>query len=254
MWQDRLQGQYNLRQYEWFIHRVTTTPNIFHSLVRNLLPRRRRQHRCKTKGFQESTPQNDRRHTRHPVLVQTAALQPPEKIHLKSLIPSLSPKSQVHRHYINPQSVHLHHQHPTNQPFSSFPLILELHDTPPSPHLPPPSAPSHITLTRTDIPSPIDHCTRFSLPTPIFSIVSDRRGGRTAWSSTVTISGHHVIQARFWYDGQYVNNAKEDAAEVALQQLMMGGGAAANGRGAAAGAGMAGRGEGSVWRGAAVGL
>ena len=29
-----------------------------------------------------------------------------------------------------------------------------------------------------------------------------------------------MVNARFWYDGQYVNNAKEDAAEVALQQLM----------------------------------
>ncbi|KAL8748399.1 MAG: hypothetical protein Q9184_007332, partial [Pyrenodesmia sp. 2 TL-2023] len=78
-----------------------------------------------------------------------------------------------------------------------------------------------------------EHCARFALSAPIFSIVSDRRGGRTAWSSTVTISGQHVIQARFWYDGQYVNNAKEDAAEVALQQLMMGGAAvaAAGGRG-----------------------
>ncbi|MCJ1227602.1 hypothetical protein MMC12_004258 [Toensbergia leucococca] len=53
---------------------------------------------------------------------------------------------------------------------------------------------------------------------PVFNIVSDRRGGRTAWSSTVTISGHHIA-ARYWYDGQYVNNAKEDAAEVALQHL-----------------------------------
>lgn len=35
----------------------------------------------------------------------------------------------------------------------------------------------------------------------------------------MTISGHHIIAARYWYDGQYVNNAKEDAAEVALQQL-----------------------------------
>jgi len=34
----------------------------------------------------------------------------------------------------------------------------------------------------------------------------------------VTIEGQHIA-ARFWYDGQYVNNAKEDAAEVALQQL-----------------------------------
>lgn len=27
------------------------------------------------------------------------------------------------------------------------------------------------------------------------------------------------IPARFWYDGQYVNNAREDAAEKALQLL-----------------------------------
>lgn len=29
--------------------------------------------------------------------------------------------------------------------------------------------------------------------------------------------GAQTIQARFWYDGQYVNNAREDAAERALQ-------------------------------------
>ncbi|KAL8893192.1 MAG: hypothetical protein Q9192_005509 [Flavoplaca navasiana] len=76
-----------------------------------------------------------------------------------------------------------------------------------------------------------DHCRTFALPNPVFSIVSDRRGGRTAWSSTVTIS-NQVIRARFWYDGQYVNNAKEDAAEVALQSLMaVGGGRGGEGRG-----------------------
>jgi hypothetical protein len=43
-------------------------------------------------------------------------------------------------------------------------------------------------------------------------------GGRTAWSATVTISGQNVA-ARYWYDGQFINNAKEDAAEVALMRL-----------------------------------
>lgn len=43
-------------------------------------------------------------------------------------------------------------------------------------------------------------------------------GGRTAWSSVVTIEGQQ-IQARYWYDGKNVNNAKEDAAEVALQHM-----------------------------------
>jgi hypothetical protein len=32
-------------------------------------------------------------------------------------------------------------------------------------------------------------------------------------------SSPQTVQARFWYDGQYVNNAREDAAEVALRVL-----------------------------------
>lgn len=44
-------------------------------------------------------------------------------------------------------------------------------------------------------------------------------GGRTAWSSRVTISGQ-ILAARFWYDGKNLNNAKEDAAEVALGWIM----------------------------------
>ena len=43
-------------------------------------------------------------------------------------------------------------------------------------------------------------------------------GGRTAWSATVTIQGQNMA-ARFWYDGQYLNNAKEDAAEVACTKI-----------------------------------
>lgn len=50
-------------------------------------------------------------------------------------------------------------------------------------------------------------------------ITNSLTGGRTAWSSTVTINQTN-ISARYWYDGQYVNNAKEDAAEVALQHLL----------------------------------
>ena len=43
-------------------------------------------------------------------------------------------------------------------------------------------------------------------------------GGRTAWSATVTIQGQNIA-ARMWYDGQYLNNAKEDAAEVACTKI-----------------------------------
>jgi len=61
-------------------------------------------------------------------------------------------------------------------------------------------------------------CRKHRLPTPVFNIVSDRRGGRTAWSATVTIQGQNVA-ARYWYDGQFLNNAKEDAAEVACTKI-----------------------------------
>ncbi|KAJ6104306.1 hypothetical protein N7523_010626 [Penicillium sp. IBT 18751x] len=63
-----------------------------------------------------------------------------------------------------------------------------------------------------------DHCNMVKIAAPTFSIVSDRRGGRTAWSSTVIVQGQS-FSARYWYDGQYINNAKEDAAEVALGAL-----------------------------------
>ena len=35
----------------------------------------------------------------------------------------------------------------------------------------------------------------------------------------MTLNGSRTIQARYWYDGAYVNNAKEDAAEMALRTL-----------------------------------
>ena len=43
-------------------------------------------------------------------------------------------------------------------------------------------------------------------------------GGRTAWSSTVLINGQEY-SARYWYAGDHANNAREDAAEVALQRM-----------------------------------
>ena len=48
--------------------------------------------------------------------------------------------------------------------------------------------------------------------------LTDLSTGRTAWSATVTIQGNNVA-ARYWYDGQFINNAKEDAAEVAMMRL-----------------------------------
>ncbi|KAL2262869.1 hypothetical protein VTK26DRAFT_9195 [Humicola hyalothermophila] len=63
-----------------------------------------------------------------------------------------------------------------------------------------------------------DACREWNIPAPVFHIYSDQRGGRTAWSSAVTVFGKS-LQARFWYDGKYINNAKEDAAEVALKRM-----------------------------------
>ncbi len=95
-------------------------------------------------------------------------------------------------------------------------------------------------------------CRGFDIDGPVFQIVSDRRGkswasafspsassylaqsfvvvaddvcllcgalgGRTAWSSGVTVRGCS-FSARFWYDDRNLSNAKEDAAEMALNWL-----------------------------------
>ncbi|EEQ29476.1 conserved hypothetical protein [Microsporum canis CBS 113480] len=63
-----------------------------------------------------------------------------------------------------------------------------------------------------------EHCRQSKLQAPVFNLVSDRRGGRTAWSSSVSIQGSS-FSARYFYAGEYINNAKEDAAEVAFTQL-----------------------------------
>ncbi|KAH8666328.1 hypothetical protein BX600DRAFT_269703 [Xylariales sp. PMI_506] len=60
-----------------------------------------------------------------------------------------------------------------------------------------------------------EFCREYGYANPTFQLVSDRRGGRTAWSSIVTVCNQR-IEARYWYDGKNTNNAKEDAAEAAL--------------------------------------
>ncbi|KAF2013040.1 hypothetical protein BU24DRAFT_351435 [Aaosphaeria arxii CBS 175.79] len=63
-----------------------------------------------------------------------------------------------------------------------------------------------------------DHCTIRGIGDPSWQEISDRRGGRTAWSSVCQINGSQY-QARFWYDGTFADQAREDAAEVALRAL-----------------------------------
>ena len=81
-------------------------------------------------------------------------------------------------------------------------------------------------------------------------------GGRTAWSATVNVASlQQRFSARFWYDGQYVNNAKEDAAEVALKwyQNAPAGASSTGGAGPSSGAAGGASGNGLQLRGGAAG-
>jgi hypothetical protein len=54
-----------------------------------------------------------------------------------------------------------------------------------------------------------------------FQVYSDRRGGRTAWSAKIIVDGCE-FKARYWYDGNFINNAYEDVAEVVVKILELG--------------------------------
>ena len=68
-------------------------------------------------------------------------------------------------------------------------------------------------------------CQCRGLRPPIFTIQSECRSGQVAWSSTCTIlSGwaptvRRTFHSRHCYSDRYADNAKEDAAEVALWAL-----------------------------------
>ena len=61
-------------------------------------------------------------------------------------------------------------------------------------------------------------CRARRLSPPQYTMLSDRRGGRTAWSCQLILLSK-VILARFWYDGTNSLSAVEDAAQQALQFL-----------------------------------
>ncbi|KAL4733443.1 hypothetical protein BDV11DRAFT_83565 [Aspergillus similis] len=62
------------------------------------------------------------------------------------------------------------------------------------------------------------YCKKVGFENPVYNTFSDRRGGRTAWSCQVTVNNQTYV-ARYWFDGNYIPNAMEDAAEVALKAL-----------------------------------
>ncbi|KAF2999861.1 hypothetical protein E8E13_007861 [Curvularia kusanoi] len=63
-----------------------------------------------------------------------------------------------------------------------------------------------------------EHCQEKHLGEIMYQDVSDRRGGRTAWSTIAIVNGMHY-PAQFFYDGTRMAQAKEDAAEQALRVL-----------------------------------
>jgi hypothetical protein len=52
----------------------------------------------------------------------------------------------------------------------------------------------------------------------VWPCTDGRTGGRTAWSTIALVNGTPYA-ARFWYDGSFMDQAKEDAAEMALRNL-----------------------------------
>jgi hypothetical protein len=66
-------------------------------------------------------------------------------------------------------------------------------------------------------------CKQLGISEPSYQEFSDPRGGRTAWTVVVTILIPPKLsaRARFYYDVAYINNAKEDAAELAMQHLQV---------------------------------
>ena len=63
-----------------------------------------------------------------------------------------------------------------------------------------------------------DFCDSQHIAPPNYNFHSDRRGRRTAWSCSVSV-GDQKFSARYWYDGQYFETAREDAADEALLRL-----------------------------------
>ncbi|KAF2752629.1 hypothetical protein EJ05DRAFT_270804 [Pseudovirgaria hyperparasitica] len=61
-------------------------------------------------------------------------------------------------------------------------------------------------------------CFNWGLPSPRWYRCSEQRGRRTAWSSLVGI-GRFAFSCRFWFDVNYIKNADDDAAELALGYL-----------------------------------
>ncbi|KAI4618427.1 hypothetical protein J4E80_005025 [Alternaria sp. BMP 0032] len=63
-----------------------------------------------------------------------------------------------------------------------------------------------------------DYCATNQIAQPQFQDYSDPRGIRTAWSSSVFVHGREY-RAHLWRDYRYLEQSREEAAEVAWKAL-----------------------------------
>ncbi|KAF2681619.1 hypothetical protein K458DRAFT_273429, partial [Lentithecium fluviatile CBS 122367] len=64
-----------------------------------------------------------------------------------------------------------------------------------------------------------EHCRAHHFKNPAWRAISELRGRRTAWTAVVDLGGQSY-PARFWYDIVYLEQAMEDASEVAWKVLV----------------------------------
>ncbi|KAF2113083.1 hypothetical protein BDV96DRAFT_150938 [Lophiotrema nucula] len=63
-----------------------------------------------------------------------------------------------------------------------------------------------------------NYCSQNSLEQPQWQDYSDPRGIRTAWSSSVIVQGREY-RAIMWRDYRFLDQSREDAAEVAYKTI-----------------------------------
>ncbi|TGZ78778.1 hypothetical protein EX30DRAFT_350821 [Ascodesmis nigricans] len=143
----------------------------------------------------------------HPPLYQSPPPPPPQSTYP----PPLPPYPLLPGAHVYPIPNDIIYQSHLHQPLPHPSRLFNIMSSPPTSPTSPTDVPTihwQAELAR--------ECERQGLPAPQYHLHSDRRGGRTAWSSKVLLNGTY-ISARYWYAGHH--NAHEDAAEVALKRL-----------------------------------
>lgn len=74
------------------------------------------------------------------------------------------------------------------------------------------------TQSETYIQKLQNYCSANQIAQPQFQDYSDSRGIRTAWSSGVIVQGREY-RANLWRDYRYLDQSREEAAEIAWKTL-----------------------------------